>query len=106
MIEPLTDPPIRALSDITLARWTLAGIGNSLKLGPSVEATDGLSDATGLQGSFFNSGLLQPILMIALLSGVVLVFTAIPIIVAGMVCHLVGMVVRSRDTRRRLRDRS
>lgn len=36
----------------------------------------------------------------------VLVFTAIPIIVAGMVCHLVGMVVRSRDTRRRLRDRS
>lgn len=36
----------------------------------------------------------------------VLVFTAIPIIVAGMVCHLAGMVVRSRDTRRRLRDRS
>lgn len=36
----------------------------------------------------------------------VLVFTAIPIIVAGMVCHLAGMVVRSRDVRRRLRDRS
>lgn len=36
----------------------------------------------------------------------VLVVTAIPIIVAGMVCHLAGMVVRSRDTRRRLRDRS
>ncbi|KQO03745.1 MULTISPECIES: hypothetical protein [unclassified Arthrobacter] len=36
----------------------------------------------------------------------VLVVTAIPIIVAGMVCHLAGMVVRSRDVRRRLRDRS
>lgn len=35
----------------------------------------------------------------------VLVVTAIPIIVAGMVCHLAGMVVRSRDVRRRLRDR-
>jgi hypothetical protein len=34
----------------------------------------------------------------------VLVFTAIPIIVAGMVCHLAGMVVRSRDMRRRIRD--
>ncbi|MCU1634418.1 MAG: hypothetical protein JWM61_3070 [Micrococcaceae bacterium] len=35
----------------------------------------------------------------------VLVFTAIPIIVAGMVCHLAGMVIRSRDVRRRLKDR-
>ncbi|MBG6226111.1 hypothetical protein IWX63_002698 [Arthrobacter sp. CAN_A2] len=34
-----------------------------------------------------------------------LVLTGIPIIVVGMVCHLAGMVVRSRDTRRRLRDR-
>ncbi|MFC3300166.1 hypothetical protein FJV46_02955 [Arthrobacter agilis] len=34
-----------------------------------------------------------------------LVFTAIPIIVAGMVCHLAGMVVRSRDMRRRLKAR-
>jgi len=33
-----------------------------------------------------------------------LVFTGIPVIVAGMVCHLAAMVVRSRDTRRRLRD--
>jgi hypothetical protein len=35
----------------------------------------------------------------------VLVFTAIPIIIAGMVCHLAGMVIRSRDVRRRLKDR-
>lgn len=34
-----------------------------------------------------------------------LVLTGIPVIVAGMVCHLAGMVVRSRDTRRRLRDK-
>lgn len=34
-----------------------------------------------------------------------LVLTGIPIIVAGMVCHLAGMVVRSRDTLRRLRDK-
>lgn len=34
-----------------------------------------------------------------------LVLTGIPIIVAGMVCHLAGMVVRSRDTLRRVRDK-
>ncbi len=34
-----------------------------------------------------------------------LVFTGIPIIVVGMVCHLAGMVVRSRDVRRRMKDR-
>ncbi|MHA7239967.1 hypothetical protein [Arthrobacter sp. TMS1-12-1] len=33
-----------------------------------------------------------------------LVFTGIPVIVAGMVCHLAGLAVRSRDTRRRLRE--
>jgi hypothetical protein len=33
-----------------------------------------------------------------------LVFTGIPIIVVGMVCHLAGMVVRSRDVRRRMKD--
>ncbi len=33
-----------------------------------------------------------------------LVFTGIPIIVVGMVCHLSGMVVRSRDVRRRMKD--
>ncbi|BBE23708.1 hypothetical protein MN0502_25910 [Arthrobacter sp. MN05-02] len=33
-----------------------------------------------------------------------LVFTGIPVIVVGMVCHLAGMVVRSRDVRRRMRD--
>ena len=33
-----------------------------------------------------------------------LVFTGIPIIVVGMVCHLAGMVVRSRDVRRRVKD--
>ena len=33
-----------------------------------------------------------------------LVFTGIPIIVVGMVCHLAGMVVRSRDVRRRRTD--
>ncbi|MEV4418907.1 ATP-binding cassette domain-containing protein [Patulibacter sp. NPDC049589] len=69
--------PIKALSDITLARWTLSGIGNSLELAGSVSSTEGLSDATGLRGEFFNSGLIQPILMIALLSAVTLVFTAI-----------------------------
>lgn len=35
-----------------------------------------------------------------------LVATGIPVIVVGMVCHLAGMVVRSRDIRRRLKDRS
>ncbi|WP_434993426.1 hypothetical protein [Arthrobacter sp. Ld5] len=34
-----------------------------------------------------------------------LVYTGIPVIVVGMVCHIAGLVVRSRDTRRRLRDR-
>ncbi len=34
-----------------------------------------------------------------------LVLTGIPVIVAGMVCHLAGMVIRSRDIRRRLKDR-
>ncbi len=33
-----------------------------------------------------------------------LVFTGIPVIVVGMVCHLAGMVVRSRDVRRRMKD--
>jgi hypothetical protein len=33
-----------------------------------------------------------------------LVLTGIPIIVVGMVCHLAGMVVRSRDARRRVKD--
>ncbi len=34
-----------------------------------------------------------------------LVYTGIPVIVVGMVCHLAGMVVRSRDLRRRMKDR-
>ncbi|MUK02410.1 hypothetical protein GM708_11055 [Vibrio cholerae] len=34
-----------------------------------------------------------------------LVLTGIPVIVVGMVCHLAGMVIRSRDIRRRLKDR-
>lgn len=33
-----------------------------------------------------------------------LVYTGIPVIVVGMVCHLVGVVVRSRDLRRRMKD--
>ncbi|WP_309124408.1 hypothetical protein [Arthrobacter sp.] len=35
-----------------------------------------------------------------------LVITGIPVIVAGMVCHLAGMVVRSRDVRRRMKGMS
>ena len=34
-----------------------------------------------------------------------LVYTGVPIIVLGMVCHLAGMVVRSRDLRRRMKER-
>ena len=34
-----------------------------------------------------------------------LVYTGIPIIVIGMVCHIAGMVIRSRDLRRRLKTR-
>lgn len=30
-----------------------------------------------------------------------LVFAAMPVIVAGLVCHIAGMVVRARDVRRR-----
>jgi ABC-type multidrug transport system ATPase subunit/ABC-type multidrug transport system permease subunit len=67
--------PIKALSDITLSRWALSGIGNSLDLGPGISSD--LSTVTGLEGSFFAQGIVQPIVMIALLSGVVLVFTAI-----------------------------
>jgi len=67
--------PIKALSDITLARWALSGIGNSLNLGPGISSD--LSTVTGLEGSFFAQGVVQPMVMIALLSGVVLVFTAI-----------------------------
>ncbi len=33
-----------------------------------------------------------------------LVYTGIPVIVVGMVCHLAGVVVRSRDLRRRMKD--
>ncbi|WP_104180815.1 hypothetical protein [Arthrobacter sp. B0490] len=33
-----------------------------------------------------------------------LVVTGIPVMVTGMVCHLAGMVVRSRDVRRRMKD--
>jgi hypothetical protein len=32
-----------------------------------------------------------------------LVYTGIPVIVVGMVCHLAGMVIRTRDMRRRLK---
>jgi ABC-type multidrug transport system ATPase subunit len=67
--------PIKALSDITLARWALAGIGGALDLGPNISSD--LSTVTGLEGSFFGQGILQPMIMIALLSGVTLVFTAI-----------------------------
>jgi ABC-type multidrug transport system ATPase subunit len=68
-------PPIKALSDITLSRWALSGIGNALELGSGISSD--LSSVTGLEGSFFNAGLVQPALMIALLSGVTLVFAAI-----------------------------
>ena len=67
--------PIKALSDITLARWALSGIGNALDLGANISSE--LGTVTGLEGSFFNQGIVQPIIMIALLSGVTLVFTAI-----------------------------
>ncbi|CAB4911916.1 unannotated protein [freshwater metagenome] len=67
--------PIKALSDVTLARWALSGIGNALDLGPGISSD--LSTVTGLEGSFFAQGIVQPMVMIALLSGVVLVFTAI-----------------------------
>jgi hypothetical protein len=33
-----------------------------------------------------------------------LVHTGIPIIVVGMVCHIAGMVIRSRDLRRRMKN--
>jgi hypothetical protein len=33
-----------------------------------------------------------------------LVYTGIPIIVVGMVCHVAGMVIRSRDLRRRMKN--
>ncbi len=33
-----------------------------------------------------------------------LVYTGIPIIVVGMVCHIAGMVIRSRDLRRRMKN--
>ena len=32
-----------------------------------------------------------------------LVYTGIPVIVVGMICHLAGMVIRTRDMRRRLK---
>ena len=32
-----------------------------------------------------------------------LVYTGVPVIVVGMVCHLAGMVIRTRDMRRRLK---
>jgi hypothetical protein len=67
--------PIKALSDITLARWALSGIGNALDLGGGISSD--LSTVTGLEGSFFNQGIAQPMIMIALLSGVTLIFTAI-----------------------------
>lgn len=67
--------PIKALSDITLARWALGGIGNALQLGPAISSD--LATVTGLSGSFFNQGILQPMLMIALLSLILLVFTVI-----------------------------
>ena len=34
-----------------------------------------------------------------------IVYTGIPIIVLGMLCHVAGMVVRSRDLRRRMKTR-
>ncbi len=34
-----------------------------------------------------------------------LVYTGIAVIVVGMICHVSGMVVRSRDIRRRLKNR-
>lgn len=68
-------PPVKALSDITLARWALGGIGNSLQLGPAISSD--LASVTGLAGSFFNQGILQPMMMIGLLSLVLLVFTVI-----------------------------
>ena len=33
-----------------------------------------------------------------------IVYTGIPIIVLGMLCHVAGMVIRSRDLRRRLKN--
>lgn len=33
-----------------------------------------------------------------------LMYTAMPFIVVGLCAHLAGMVIRSRDARRRLRD--
>ncbi len=33
-----------------------------------------------------------------------LVLTGIPVIVVGMVCHLAGMVIRTRDMRRRMKS--
>lgn len=68
-------PPVKALSDLTLARWALGGIGDSLQLGPAISSD--LATVTGLTGSFFNQGILQPMMMIGLLSLIVLVFTVI-----------------------------
>lgn len=33
-----------------------------------------------------------------------IVLTGIPIIVVGMMCHLAGMVIRTRDMRRRMKS--
>lgn len=35
-----------------------------------------------------------------------LVYTGIAVIVVGMSCHVAGMVIRSRDLRRRMKNRS
>ncbi|WP_026909906.1 ATP-binding cassette domain-containing protein [Patulibacter minatonensis] len=71
--------PVRALSDITLARWVESGIGNSFKLETALDSgsSGSITDFTGLQPSFFGQGLVLPILMAALLTAVTLIFTAI-----------------------------
>lgn len=67
--------PVRLLSDMTLSRWALSGIGGSLDLGAGISSE--LRTATGLEGSFFADGVGRPLLMIALLSVVTLFLAAI-----------------------------
>ncbi|WP_320672241.1 ATP-binding cassette domain-containing protein [Patulibacter defluvii] len=67
--------PVRVLSDMTLSRWALSGIGGSLDLGAGISSE--LRTATGLEGSFFADGVGQPLLMIGMLTVVTLVFAAV-----------------------------
>ena len=67
--------PVRVLSDVTLSRWALAGIGGALELGGGI--SNELRTATGLEGSFFSDGLGRPLIMMAMLTVVALFVAAV-----------------------------